>query len=155
MSYSSFTAKVRFTNEFRKYLIIPDGKEGDFTLDEIFIDNLYVNWKSQGDIPLSVTLGRQNLIYGEGFILLDGNPWDGSRSIYPDAIKVSFKLDNTTVDLLGIGDNRVDKRFPTIALGDLDNSEGLPKNADEQQWLNDSHEQALCVCGAKTRIIAL
>ena len=151
MSYKAFTAKIQFTNEFRKYMIIPDGKKGDFTLDEIIIDNLYLNWTSQGSVPVSVTLGRQNLIYGEGFILLEGAPWDGSRAIYHDAIKMSFKLDNTTIDLLGIDNTQLEERLPAIPLGDLENSEGLPKNADGEQWMNDSHEQAFGIYAVQKR----
>jgi len=143
-SFSKFTAKLQLTNEFRSYTVLPEAKEGNFTFDEIIIDNLFVNWNSGGENPFSVTVGRQNLIYGEGFILLEGAPWDGSRAIYHDAVKLSLKRGPTTIDLLGISNTRKEKRLPVVQFGNLQNKpEGLPKDEDGDQWMNDGLEQAL------------
>ena len=62
----------------------------DFTLNEIFFDNLYVKWIPD-DLPFSVTAGRQNMRFGDGFIIMDGGPLDGSRSIYFNALRVDVE----------------------------------------------------------------
>jgi len=132
---------LQLTNEFRPYLIDP--KDRDFTFDEIIIDNLYFDWTSGGENPISLRVGRQNLIYGEGFILLEGAPWDGSRAIYHDAIKLSIKRGSTTIDFLGISNTREEERLPVIRGEKLSNGElkGQPKD----QPMNDGLEQALGV----------
>ena len=108
----NFMVKVQLTNEFRKYTIIrPSDESKEFTLDEVILDNLFLQYTTGGDNPVTVTLGRQNLIYGEGFILLEGGPWDGSRAIFHDAVKVSVKKGSTTFDLLGISNPAYDETF--------------------------------------------
>jgi hypothetical protein len=84
VQYKSFlTAYAKFTNEFRKYT--DDPKSRAFTWDEIIVDNLYLKLDSPCK-RFALTVGRQNLMYGEGFVLMDGSPWDGSRSLYYDAV---------------------------------------------------------------------
>ncbi len=141
---NNLSARVMLTNEFRPYTIVrPSDKNKEMTFDEIIFDNLYLKYSSGGENPLTVTFGRQNLIYGEGFILLEGGPWDGSRSIYHDAIKISQKLNNTTIDLLGISNPKYDYRLPKVAFFEKNESYlGLPK-AHGDQMMNDGLEEAL------------
>ncbi len=77
---------VRLTNEFRYYLS-PAGRS--FTLNEGFVDHLFVRWDRPG---FTLTLGRQDLMLGEGFIVMDGGPLDGSRSAYFNAARLDLKL---------------------------------------------------------------
>jgi hypothetical protein len=80
---------LKLTNEFR-YYFIPSGRE--FTMHEIFVDNLYLKLKNPASLPLVVTLGRQNIMLGEGFVVMDGHPLDGSRSIYFNAARIDLAL---------------------------------------------------------------
>ena len=80
---------VKLTNEFR-YYFVPEGR--DFTLHEVFFDNLYVDWVRPGDLPLGLKLGRQNIMLGEGFVVMDGHPLDGSRSAYFNAVRMDVFL---------------------------------------------------------------
>ena len=141
-----FTARAMLTNEFRPYTIVRSSDEAadkEMTFDEIIFDNLYLKYTTGGENPLTVILGRQNLIYGEGFILLEGGPWDGSRSIYHDALKISLKRDDLTIDLLGISNPTHDYRLPKIAFFETDGKYlGLPK-ANGHQMMNDGLEEAL------------
>lgn len=141
----SFTPNLmvftQLTNEFRPYLIQPEAKEKDFTFDEIFIDNLYLKWTVGSTMPVTFTIGRQNLMYGEGFVLMDGSPWDGSRSIYNDAVKVSLKKGSTTIDLLGISNTAIEERLPVLRGGDL--QDGKIKGQPKDQPMNDNLEQAI------------
>ncbi|MBN1482104.1 hypothetical protein EH223_07590 [candidate division KSB1 bacterium] len=139
--------RVMLTNEFRPYTIVRESDEAagkEMTFDEIVFDNLYLSYTTGGENPISVILGRQNLIYGEGFILLEGAPWDGSRTIYHDALKISVKRDDITADFLAISNPEYDDRLPKINFSEKGGKYlGLPKNADGDQMLNDGVEEAL------------
>ncbi len=79
----------KLTNEFRNYLS-PKNRKFDF--NELFIDNLYVDLKGVFNLPLDLRLGRQNLIFGEGFLMMDGQPLTGSRSIFFDALRATWNF---------------------------------------------------------------
>jgi hypothetical protein len=49
---------------------------------------------------LSFRFGRQDLSYGEGFLIWDGTPADGSSSSYFDAMRLTYAAGETTIDLL-------------------------------------------------------
>ena len=90
----------RIVNEFRTYQD-PDSTKNWDPMDEVVIDNLYFDWQATENWNLRV--GRQDLIYGTGKLILDGTPKDGSRTIYFDAVKASYTgIENTTVDFLGL-----------------------------------------------------
>ncbi|MDD5425139.1 MAG: alginate export family protein [candidate division Zixibacteria bacterium] len=82
-----FTLKL--TNEFR-YYFVPEGTA--FNLNEIFIDQLYVKWRHQGTFSGTLTFGRQNIILGEGFMVIDGQALDGSRGIYFNAVRYDWDI---------------------------------------------------------------
>jgi hypothetical protein len=132
------TFYTKFTNEFRKYT--DDPKARDFTWDEIVFDNLYLKLETKKK-DIGLTLGRQNLTYGEGFILMDGAPWDGSRTIYHDAVKLSVTRGKTTFDFIGIDNTKIEDHLSVIRGSKLKNGEikGQPKN----QMMNDGEEKAL------------
>jgi hypothetical protein len=79
----------KVTNEFRVYLA---PKTTPFSWNEIFFDNLYVKWTIPGRVPFSITAGRQDINLGEGFVIADGTPGDGSRSYYFNALRVDAGL---------------------------------------------------------------
>jgi hypothetical protein len=79
----------KVTNEFRVYLA---PKDRSFNAHELFVDNLYVKWTLPGRVPVTVTAGRQDLNFGEGFVIADGTPGDGSRSYYFNALRVDAGL---------------------------------------------------------------
>ncbi len=83
------TLNLQFGNEFR-YHVQP--ATIDFHFDEIFVDQLLLRLNRPGDLPFSAILGRQNIMLGEGFVVMDGSPLDGSRSIYFDAARVDWHL---------------------------------------------------------------
>jgi len=79
----------KVTNEFRVYLA---PKDRAFNWHELFVDNLYVKWTLPGRVPFTVTAGRQDINLGEGFVIADGTPGDGSRSYYFNALRVDAGL---------------------------------------------------------------
>lgn len=144
---SNFSVRAQLNNEFRYYTItrqadLDANKEN--TLDEIIFENLFLKYTTGGENPLTVILGRQNLMYGEGFVLMDGSPWDGSRTIYHDAVKISLKKGEVTFDLLGISNQRTDYRLPKFSFTEKNGKYlGLPKNPDGHQLMNDGLEEAI------------
>jgi len=71
--------------------------------DEFVVDNLYLDINNLFDGRVSLRIGRQDLIYGAGRVILEGTSGDGARTLYFDAIKASIKVcDDTTVDVFGI-----------------------------------------------------
>jgi hypothetical protein len=84
----------RLTNENRYYLAPKSDPrlEKNFDLNEIFIDQLSVRWKSPGRLPLAVTIGRLDMMFGEGFLIMDGGPLDGSRSAYFNGLRLDYAM---------------------------------------------------------------
>ncbi len=85
---------AKLTNEFRNYMA---PKDRDFEIHELFVDNLYFKWADLGRIPLTLTLGRQNIMLGEGFVVMDGHALDGSRSIYFNAARADYSFKGDSV----------------------------------------------------------
>ena len=119
----AFGAKL--TNEFR-YYFKPD--DLDFEIHELIFDQLFVAWKRPAGLPLDMKLGRQNIILGEGFVIMDGHPLDGSRSIYFNGGRVDWHLSKTrTVTAFGVRQNRTDDFLPVIN----DQSQALIEHPEE------------------------
>ncbi len=87
----TFDFGLKLTDEFRYYLN-PAGRA--CSLDEIVVDQLYVTWREPFRVPVDITLGRRNLKFGEGFIIMDGTPLDGSRTGYFNAARIDWRMDN-------------------------------------------------------------
>ncbi|MBU2438006.1 MAG: hypothetical protein KKC69_02515 [Acidobacteria bacterium] len=85
----TFSVFFKVTNEFRLY-IAP--KNRPFNLNELFVDNLSIKSIRPGRLPVELSLGRQNIMLGEGFVVMDGHPLDGSRSIYFNAARLDLFL---------------------------------------------------------------
>ena len=82
-------AGLSVTNEFR-YYFAPTTKI--FNLNELLFDQLYIKYTNSLG---SISIGRQNLSFGEGFIVLEGTPLDGSRTTYFNAAVANWNIDKT------------------------------------------------------------
>jgi len=92
-------AYLRLGNEFRDYRNSPDDDKNKFP-DELFIDNLYFDFKNLGD-RVDLRIGRQDIKEGAGRLVSDGTPGDGSRSAYFNAVLAKVKmLEKSDVDLM-------------------------------------------------------
>jgi hypothetical protein len=90
--------KARLVWEFRNWC---DPKSrNEFEGDEALFDELYVKWKNIAGTPLTATVGRQTIALGDRWLVFDGTPLDGSRTIYFDAVRLSYELKDiqTTID---------------------------------------------------------
>ncbi|MBN1522026.1 MAG: alginate export family protein, partial [Candidatus Aureabacteria bacterium] len=119
-----FRLYARITGEPR-YYIDPD-MDDEFNRDEFVFDNLYVEFKGGTDVLSTTRIGRQDIIQGSKLLILDGTPLDGSRTIYVDAIRQMFKLENMNIDLF---------------LSQVKSEDPLPKINDQDMLLTEEDEQ--------------
>jgi hypothetical protein len=72
-----------------------------YDFDEAIFDHFNIQMRNAFDMPLTLTVGRQDIILGTGWLVLDGTPADGSRTIFFDAIRATYDLSETSkVDLI-------------------------------------------------------
>jgi hypothetical protein len=120
----SFSLYGKMTNEIKSYNLLGSGNRKVYyndhrhwDPDEAIFDNLYVDIKKPGDLPVNFRIGRQDLIgqYGENFLICDGTPGDGSRTFYFNALKSSWAIDEkNTFDVIYTNNPRDDKWLPVI-----------------------------------------
>ena len=99
---------------------------------EVLFETLYLDYKFTPAV--SVRVGRQNLVRGEGFILFDGNTGDGSRSIYFNAVDLSYAWGKSKIEFLAISNPLKDTFLPVI---------NRIENPSERNRLTEWDEQAL------------
>jgi|WetSurMetagenome_2_1015567.scaffolds.fasta_scaffold00042_10 hypothetical protein len=113
--------------------------------DEVIVDNLYITGKKLLNGVLDVRVGRQDFmspddIYGEGFLIMDGTPGDGSRSFYFNAAKFRFNITpQNSVDVVYITDSDTDTLMPSLHPAISGNSLYI----SNRRLLNTSHEQGV------------
>jgi hypothetical protein len=89
-------------------------KRAPYRFDEVAFENLYVDFKKFLVKGLSLRVGRQNLTKGEGFLVFEGNPWDGSRSIYFNAVNLAYTWKKSQLEVIGILNPYRDRFLPRI-----------------------------------------
>jgi hypothetical protein len=72
-------------------------------LREQIFDWMNIKWKNAFDAPMTLVVGRQDIMLGTGWLVNDGTPADGSRTMYFDAVRATVDLsEKTQLDLIGI-----------------------------------------------------
>jgi len=97
---------------------------------EVFFETLYVDYKPSSQV--SARVGRQNLVKGEGFILMDGTPGDGSRSGYSNAVDLAFAWSKSKLEFIAIDNPARDRFLPQINKIDRPAEANLLCEWDEQ-----------------------
>lgn len=89
---------TRLTNEWRTY---DKGKGANQykALDEFVFDNFYLDVNNLLSGRLDLRVGRQDMRYGTGKVILLSTPLDSSRTYYFNAVKGRLKYDRLKVDL--------------------------------------------------------
>jgi hypothetical protein len=84
------------------------------------VDNLNVKYTNIFHQPLSLTAGRQDIMFGDywnWWLVADGTPGDGSWTFFMDSVRLTYEVPEvqTKFDLVYINQNaRPDGMFPTI-----------------------------------------
>jgi hypothetical protein len=115
------TVNARLATEprewFRRAGYTPYRGQSGWDWTDGVIDNLNVQWKNILDQPLSLIVGRQDLMLGEGWLTGEGTPYDGSWTYYMDAARLSYELkeQKTLIEAIGILQNaEADAWLPVI-----------------------------------------
>jgi hypothetical protein len=129
---ASWEANLRLTNETRYYMAPkadPKLKE-NYGINELFVDQLNVRWQGRPGLPLTVTVGRQDMQFGEGFLIMDGGALDGSRSAYFNALRLDYAF-------------RAKDALTFFFMRQPRNDTLLPRLNDVQQALTEQEEQGI------------
>jgi hypothetical protein len=113
----TWEVNLRLTNENRTYLAPKSDPrlKKNFSINEVFVDQFNVKWRNPGKLPLTLTLGRQDLMLGEGFLIFDGGPLDGSRSAYFNALRLDYALKGkNTLTFFFMRQPRTDTLLPIL-----------------------------------------
>lgn len=94
-----FDINARLTWEGR-HNWLPDTKD-EWDESDVVWDNLNARFKFDAG---TLTVGRQDIILGDGWLVLEGTPLDGSRTIFFDAVRLTLEMKEakTALDLIGI-----------------------------------------------------
>lgn len=134
---------IKITNGSRYFLNTDDpaARPHGLNEDEIFFDNLYAYAKRIFGLPVDLTVGRQDFArdFGEGFVIVEGTPLDGSRTFYFNAARAEIKLnERNSLDLVYISNPETDVYLPSLY-------------PSEKRQLNTSDETGFVLYG-KSRI---
>jgi hypothetical protein len=132
----SFDFNIKLTHEFRTYYA---PSTNNFYMNEVFFDQLYVKWKTNAFLNGTLTLGRQNITLGEGFLIAEGTPLDGSRSLYFNAGRYDWNINKKNViTFFGSYSPKQDNILPVINGKDIE----LSSEADGTFTLSEQNEAA-------------
>ncbi len=137
---SNLELNVRLTVESREWWKTSFSRpfhEG-WDWNEVVFDHLNVKWKNPGGMPLTLQVGRMDLSFGDNWLVFEGTPLDGSRTIHFDAARASYewRARKTTLDLVYVDQGaRNDRWLPPIRIaGDAVDGVELPvKKAQIEQ----------------------
>ena len=102
----SLSANIRAVWEPRNWCK-PDNKlnardgGGAWDEGEVVFDHMNIEYTDAFNLPLKLTVGRQDIVVNGGWLVRDGTPLDGSRTIYFDAVRAQIELKpiQTQVDI--------------------------------------------------------
>jgi hypothetical protein len=106
----------RISSEPRSYSK-PDQFDDGLHGDEILFDNLNVTLRNPGGKPITLVIGRQDIAIGNGWLVMDGTPGDGSRTIFFDAARLTYdwKAKKTSFDFIGLTNGSLsNQRIPLL-----------------------------------------
>jgi len=84
------------------------------------LDNLNLKWTGAFGLPLTITIGRQDIQFGDSlnwWLVADGTPADGSWSLFFDSVRATLEAPEikTRIDLIGINQHaRPDAWLPIL-----------------------------------------
>ncbi len=97
-SYTSLYTKAKVSDDITGFVNFANQHwgngvgTGENMDSDVFVDNAWIEVNNLFNQPVTFKAGRQNLMYGSGFVLFDGQSQTGSTSIYFDGVKLGLKL---------------------------------------------------------------
>ncbi len=110
---------VKITNEARYFMTSNTAAQVGLVGDEFLFDNLYAYAKKPAGLPVDLTIGRQDFLgtFGEGFLIMDGTPLDGSRTFYFNAARALVTInDKYNVDFVYLFSQENDGALPSYSM---------------------------------------
>ena len=107
----------RLVNHWRHYSSLEGRSNGPYHYDfpdEVIFDQLYVDFLNIADSGWDLRLGRQNLLLGTGFLVLEGTPLDASRTLYFDGAVAQRTSETDDVKVFAFYNNVMDEHLPVI-----------------------------------------
>lgn len=145
-----WTFRIRLTNEIRTWMepdmsSRPERSTYEYP-DELVFDNLYLEGRNLLDGALDLRVGRQDLIYGNKKVIFDGTPGDGSRTIYFNAVKAVWRINQqNTLDWFITSNRSDDDLVMNSTERDLNgyskSIEGVTESGTALYWKNNAIEQ--------------
>jgi hypothetical protein len=108
MPITNYSLNVRLSAEPREWLrragYTPYKGRSGLDAGEGVFDNLNVQWKNAFGQPATLTIGRQDIKLGDGWLTGDGTPFDGTWTYFFDAARFSYEFtdQHTAIDAIGI-----------------------------------------------------
>ena len=115
------------------------------------LDNANVKWANVLDLPLTLTVGRQDIMLGDTmnwWLVMDGTPYDGSWTTFFDAARATYALDSiqTKIDLIYICQNAMpDEAVPTLGTSTRNTHPSAAVPGYAPYWLTEQNEQGAIV----------
>lgn len=108
--------------------------EKSYDFDEAIFDTMNIQFRDAFDLPLTLTVGRQDIILGTGWLVLDGTPADGSRTIFFDALRGTYDFsESTKLDMIYIQQyDDESKWLKPFNHGDVSDRRHVTQNQDEK-----------------------
>ena len=111
----------------------------------ILFDQMLVDIKQIAGLPLNARLGRQDIKLGNGWLVMEGSPIDGSRTFFFDAARATYTAESigTTFDAIYIDQSADTGRFPQALNGEVEDQTeqdetGVILYANNKSLLKDS-----------------
>ncbi|MCF7853167.1 MAG: alginate export family protein [Candidatus Pacebacteria bacterium] len=107
--------RIRLVNRWHHFSsnIGPDNNPDDGSSwrfpDEVIIDQLNLGIDNIFGSNWSLTIGRQDVMLGNGMIVLEGTPYDTGRTIYFDGVMATYAKGKNEVKLFGFYNDYKDK----------------------------------------------
>jgi hypothetical protein len=102
---------VQIVNESFFFL---KGEAYESKFNEMVFGDLFFEYSHRGSNPFGLRIGRQNLSYGDGFVIQDGTPLDGSRTVYANGVLLTFPVNGRAVDIFVVWNREKDDLLPVI-----------------------------------------
>lgn len=86
----------------------------EFRVGELIFESLYCEALEPWGLPIGVRVGRQDLFYGDGFLVAEGGPLDESRTSYVNGVVLTSRVPLWAFDVFALKDPRRDNYLPRI-----------------------------------------